>query len=407
MKILILANKVPFPSTDGGAIATLNMAKGLVTAGASIKMIAISTPKHPTQLVSIPIDLRNTIDFSIVNVDTSLSFWDAAINLLFTKKPYNAQRFVDKGVEDMISLALNSQSFDLVQLEGLYMAPYIPLLRKKTDAPISLRAHNVEWEIWDRTASFEKNLLKRLYFKLLAKRVKRMEIECLQGIDLLVPISLRDESMLKEMGFEGPALTSPTGFDLSMLSPCSNAQEGSNIFHLGGLDWIPNQEGLLWFLNECWGKLLLLKPDVHFHIAGRNAPKSFIDSISQYPNVTFWGEVPDSREFICSKGVMIVPLLSGSGMRIKIVEGMALGKTIVSTGIGAEGISATDGQDIFIADTPELFIQRIFEALTDKKASNNMGKNARDYALLNFDNNIIVAKLFDFYRNQLSKRSSN
>jgi glycosyltransferase involved in cell wall biosynthesis len=234
-----------------------------------------------------------------------------------------------------------------------------------------------------------------------------MEADCLRSIDLLVPISLRDEAMLKAMGYEGPALTSPTGFDLSKISPCSNTYESSNIFHLGGLDWIPNQEGLLWFLNKCWGNLLQLKPDVHLHIAGRNAPRGFVESISQYSNVTYWGEVPDSREFICTKGIMIVPLLSGSGMRIKIVEGMALGKTIVSTRIGAEGINATDSLEIHIADTPELFVQKTYEALTDTKASNNMGKNARDYALLNFDNNIIVAKLFDFYRNQLSKRSSN
>jgi len=398
MKILVLANKVPFPPKDGGAIATQSIIAGLANNGAQVTVLAISTPKHCTSIGDLPQWLTNIAKFYIVPVNTDLNPTKALFNLLFSKKPYNTQRFVNTEVTEQLENLLKNNPFDLIQLEGLYMAPYIATVRKYSSAPIALRAHNVEYEIWERSARIETNFLKKWYLNNLAKRVKRMETQCLRSIDLLVAISKRDEEILLRMGFNGPSTTSQTGLDAEQFLPCKQLSHSNSIFHLGGLDWLPNQEGLLWFVNKCWNRVLSSQANAKFYVAGRNAPASFIDEITKFPNVEFCGEVPNSQEFICSKGIMVVPLLSGSGMRIKIVEGMFLGKAIVSTSIGAEGIEVENGKHMLIANDPEDFTKQIIECLTNHNLAANLGTNARYFALAHFDNSSICEQLLHFYR---------
>ena len=402
MKILLIANKVPYPPNDGGAFATLNMALGLKNAGADVTVLAISTPKHPTTEKDIPECISNSISFKTTFVDTRISPAKALFNLFFSKLPYNAERFISEDFKQQVENTLKSESFDIIQLEGLYLAPYIDTIRKISNSPISLRAHNVEWEIWKRTTQNEKNFLKRTYLNILTRRVKLMETKALRKVDLLVPISLRDEKILKAMGCSKPSFTCRTGFLLGSNENAKAEVEFPSVFHLGGLDWIPNREGLLWFLDNCWQQIVDKIPSVKFYIAGRNASNDFINRITKYNNVEFLGEVPDSKKFMCSKAVMVVPLLSGSGMRIKIVEGMSLGKAIVSTSIGAEGIDATDGKEIMIADTANDFTAKTLVLLTNQEICSNLGDSAKEFAFKNLDNNRIVAELLKFYQQQLS-----
>jgi glycosyltransferase involved in cell wall biosynthesis len=161
---------------------------------------------------------------------------------------------------------------------------------------------------------------------------------------------------------------------------------------------LPNQEGIIWFLRNCWPIIVEKFPNVTFYIAGRNAPQTFIEQLNKYANVVFCGEVKSSVDFIESKAVMIVPLLSGSGMRVKIVEGMALGKAIVSTTIGAEGINAINGKQIAIADSPYNFAMALINLLKTKDSINEMGQNAQQFAEINLNNRILTQNLLNFYR---------
>ncbi|HPE19508.1 MAG TPA: glycosyltransferase family 4 protein [Tenuifilaceae bacterium] len=402
MNILLIANKVPFPPNDGGAFATLNMALGLKNAGAHVTVLAISTPKHPSTEQDIPQSISESIRFITTFVNTNISWVKAILNLFFSKTPYNAERFISSNFKNQIEVTLKENPFDLIQLEGLYLAPYIETIQNVSKSPIVLRAHNVEWEIWKRTAQNEKNFLKKIYLSILAQRVKRMELQALRKIDLLVPISERDKKILEQMGCSKPSYTCRTGFLLNNNVPVNNEVEFPSVFHLGGLDWIPNREGLLWFLDNCWHEIVKKIPSIKFYIAGRNATKDFINRIKKYENVEFLGEVTDSKEFMRSKAVMVVPLLSGSGMRIKIVEGMSLGKAIVSTSIGAEGIEATDGKDIMIADTANDFTAKTLFLLTNQEICSNLGSSAKEFASNNLDNSKIVMGLYNFYQNHLS-----
>lgn len=404
MNILILANKVPYPPNDGGAIATMNMILGLTDAGANVSILAMSTPKHKRTIADFPQHIQNRIKIDIVDVDTNISIVKAIANLLFSSEPYNASRFRSKAFEHQLHSILTNRHFDIVQLEGAYLYSYIPLIRKLHKGKIALRAHNVEHEIWQRASSNQPSLLKKLYFNILANRIRKAETTLLTRIDLLVPITDRDYNRFKELGYNGKCMVSPVGYNYikANINELQNESEERSIFHLGGLDWFPNQEGILWFLKNCWNKILDKKPNTRFYIAGRNAPDDFVSKVQKFPGVIYCGEIQNSVEFIRTKGIMVVPILSGSGMRVKIVEGMALGKAIVSTPIGAEGINAKNGSEIIIASTPEQMSDALISLLTNTQKAIQIGKQAQLFAESNFNNSVITQKLLSFYTQQIA-----
>ena len=162
------------------------------------------------------------------------------------------------------------------------------------------------------------------------------------------------------------------------------------------MNWMPNSEGLKWFLNTIWPTLHLKFPNLRFFIASKEKP-SWLKKFKSN-EIQLVGEVEDARKFISSKSIMIVPLLSGSGIRIKIIEGMALGKAVVTTTIGAEGIDYTKGKDILIADNKEEFINCIEACTSDKEFIKSLGKNARKTIVANYNAKNIMKKVEIFYQ---------
>jgi len=399
MRILQLTNKSPWPPNDGGAIASMNLTKGFGFLGHKVSVLSMNTEKHRVKKKDIPKAVRALADFHFVDVPAPVSAWGAIKNVLFSRLPYNAERFISEDYSHALIKLLTKKKFDLVQLEGLYLCPYIPLIRRYSKAKIAYRAHNIEHEIWNRTAKMTR-FPRNLYLKHLASRLKRFEISYLNDYDMLVPITDRDATILNKLGNQKPSFTSQTGIDLSFLVPTAKNLEFPSLFHIGSLDWSPNQEGLIWFLNNCWPAISKKYPDLKFYIAGRNAPL-WLEKKFALRNIIYLGKIEDAYEFINSKAIMVVPLFAGSGMRIKIVEGMALGKPIVTTTIGTEGIETTSGENILIADTAEEFNNAIYRLLEDREFFDQIGKNAIDLIRKKFDNLALAAQLIEFYKNHL------
>lgn len=396
MRILQVTNKVPYPVKDGGAIACMNLARGFSLLGHKVTILAMNTVKHNVTLTEIPESVKELADFKLVRVPARISPVFGLLNLLFSRKPYNAVRFISRTFSTELQRVLLENDFDIIQLEGLYVCPYIPLIRANSKAKIVYRAHNIEHEIWSRTAIMA-NGLEKWYLKNLSKRIKSFEIQILNKYDLLVPITGRDGKILNKMGNKKPVHVSQTGIDSSVLIPNSKNLVHPTLFHIGSLEWSPNQEGLIWFFENCWDSIQEKYPDLQFFIAGRNAPAWFQKKMS-LPNVVFEGEVADAYEFINSKSIMVVPLFSGSGMRIKIIEGMALGKPIVTTPVGTEGISTTSGYNIVVTHDVAGFIQSISELIENREHFDRISKNAIEYIHENFDNLSSAGTLIEFYK---------
>jgi len=401
MNILQLTNKMPYPPNDGGSIATLNMSKSFADLGNKVTILAMNTPKHSFNINDIPEEITNKITFETIEVETDINKKDALINLFFSDLPYNAVRFISDDFTNKLINILKSEDFNIVQLEGIYLAPYIDIIKEHSNALISLRSHNIEHEIWKRVASNETNPVKKKYTNILSNRIKKFEKKYMNKYDLLVPITSRDLNVLNKMGNKKSAHVAMTGIDFNNIIIDNSNSNYPSLFFIGALDWAPNQEGLNWFIKNVWTRIHSKFPNLVFKIAGRNAPEKIIANFNK-PNIEYIGAVDDAYQFMNQNSIMIAPLFSGSGMRIKIIEGMSLGKTIITTSIGSEGIDTNHNENILIADTDIDFIKSIEQLVTNENLYNNISNNAIKFIRDNFDNNGITSELVDFYKFQIN-----
>jgi polysaccharide biosynthesis protein PslH len=395
MKILQICNKVPFPPKDGGCIAMNNLTQGLLNEGHQVKVLAINTPKHFTKIEDLPSDYRTKTNIEAVFIDTSVKAIPAFLNL-FSTKSYNINRFYSADFENKIIQVLKTETFDVVQLESLFVSMYISVIRKYSKANIVLRSHNIEYTLWDRNATATKSSIKRLYFRFLAKRLKRYEQNCLSFYDGVAAITEADAEWFRINGFKRSIAVIPFGIDINSIEEKSITAEKESLFHIGAMDWQPNIEGINWFIENIWDKVHLKYPSLKLYLAGRNMSPELKNM--RRDNIIVVGEVENAHDFIRSKGLMIVPLLSGGGMRVKLIEGMALEKVIVTTSIGAEGVDCENGKNILIADNPEMFVDAITTYLSDNNYLEQTGKNARQFAVEHYNNADISKRLTQFYR---------
>jgi polysaccharide biosynthesis protein PslH len=399
MKILQVCSKIPFPPKDGGSIAMNILTHGLINAGNTVHVLAVNTPKHFIKDGDIDAIYRKLTSYRSVFIDTSIKPVDAILNL-FSSESYNIIRFYSKDFEKVLIERLQSEAYDVIQLETLWVTPYVDVIRKYSKAKIVLRSQNVEYMIWERLAADAANPIKKIYLKLLAGRLKKYELNLLNKYDAIATITELDTVVFKKMGCTIPVIHVPFGIDLEKYKMDDSALEKPSVFHIGAMDWRPNADGINWFLKNVWVDVVAKNPTVKLYLAGRNMPDWLMNLKMQ--NVVIEGEVPDSHAFINSRSVMIVPLTSGGGMRVKIIEGMAFGKTIISTAVGAEGIEYENGVNLLIANTESEFVDAIHSCLNNTAFSDSLGKNARTLVESKYDNQIICTKLSAFYLSLLN-----
>jgi glycosyltransferase involved in cell wall biosynthesis len=333
-----------------------------------------------------------------VDIDTSINPVDAFLNL-FTSTSYNVERFYSKAFEKQIADILHKEQFDIILLEGVYLMRYIDVIRQNTATKVLLRPQNVEFVIWERLYSIETNPIKKAYLGLLARRMKNFEVSNLNKADIMIPVSETDMNIFLQYGCVLPHTSIPTGYLFDSLPEISGDEENAVAF-IGGMDWIPNREGVDWFIDQVWPKVTAKLPDAKFYLAGRNFP----DEIKQLvvKGLFVIGEVEDAKQFISSKSISIVPLFAGSGMRVKIVEAMALGRAIISTSIGAESLAYTDAKDILIADDAESFAAAVVKVLKHKDVRTLLGHNAQQLILNKYDNRKICSSIIEFCKPYLN-----
>ena len=395
MRILQICNKPPFPPQDGGAIGMNNVTQGLIEAGHAVKLIAVNPPKHHVDISGLTAEYILNTGIELVFIDTDVKPLDAFLNL-FTKKSYHIQRFISKEFNNKLVEILQNKTFDIIQVESIFLMCYLGTLRKYSSAKVVLRAPNIEFMIWERMACQAKNPLKKAYLSLLTRRLQKWELEQINRADAVYTVTINDMDFFKENGCTKPITFIPTGIDITKKVQLDFSQvEFPSLFHIGALDWLPNQEAIQWFLKNVWEKVHTQFPDLKFFLAGRNNPQWIFNL--KLPNVEVLGEVADAGKFISSKSVMIVPLMSGSGMRVKIIEGMMLGKTIITTSIGIEGIIHQNNENVLIADSPEEFYKAIVRCINDQTYCETIGRNAHINAKANYDNEVLTEKLVGFF----------
>lgn len=398
MKILQLTKKFPFPLKDGESIAVTNLSESLNELGCEITLLSMNTVKHFINVADIPKSFNHYKEIHTVRLDNRVTITGAFLNL-FSSESYHVNRFYFEAYKSKLIELLHHNKYDFIQLETLYLAPYIDCIRAHSNAKIIMRSHNVEFEIWDRIASNTTSYIKKRYIEYLTKKLKRFELDSLKKYDGLVTVTSRDLVAYQKLGFEGKGMALPIGINTKNYVPRAFEDHVVSISFIGSLDWIPNLEGLEWFINSTWKIILQNHPNIKLHIAGRNTPDS-IQSL-QNESIKVEGEVDDAKKFINEHPIMIVPLLSGSGMRVKILEGMALGRIVVSTSIGMEGIDATDKEEIIVADTPDEFAEKISWLLASRERMNTISNKARQFIVEHFDRTSNAQRFIHYLESEL------
>ena len=397
MNILQICTKVPYPPKDGGAAAVYALSKSFFQLGHQIEILAVNPPKH-----FVSSDFLEHLPFPVhpVSVNTGVTFVGALFNLLFSKMPYHVQRFIATGFKRKLINLLSTGNYDIVQLEGIYLCVYIPVIRKHSKTKITLRAHNVEHRLWQDISGNEKGFLSRNYLQIQSKRIKNFEIKQLDMVDAVIAISENDENILRSLKETCKITTIPFGIDVKAIEIQDQGIINS-VFYIGALDWLPNQEALGWFLNNVWPKVRNIFPSLEFHIAGRNASHQFSESLKKHKNVVFYGEVEDSSIFMKAHGLMVVPLFSGGGMRVKLIEAMNNGNVIVASDKACEGIPVVHGKHLRIAGSIDEFVDAIEIAIKRPEMNIPLLKNAKRLVKENFDNLVLTSKLVTFYQENL------
>jgi len=376
MKILQLTHKPPMPCIDGGCLAMKQITSSFLNAGNIVKVISITTEKHPIIHSDETTRFFNQTQFQSVFINTKIKL-GKLLTSFFNNSSIQANRFYSKEMDNKLMTVLSEEKFDVVILESIFVGHYIETIREYSQARIILRVHNIEHLIWERLSKKTKNPVKKIIYKYLSNSLKRFELSLFHKIDGFIPITEVDHQFFKEKFPKINSMVIPFAVDLSNY-PYKEHKINKNritFFHIGSMNWQPNIEGMNWFLNNIWEKAVAKYPNIFLILAGKGNKKVFENK--SYTNVQIFDFVEDAQQFMKDYDIMIVPLLSGSGMRIKIMEGMALGKPIITTTTGAEGIEITDKENIFIADTPEEMMQVIEYCRTHIEECETIGKNAR------------------------------
>ena len=294
---------------------------------------------------------------------------------------------MQQAIDDLSARA----SFDVVQLESSPLCAF----RLPSGARVILDEHNIESEVFERIHQGESSLARRSFNRLEFRRFRRFERLSWTRVDGCAVTSEREERILREHAPETPVAVVPNGVDLDYFRPSDGALAPMTAVFNGVLDYRPNLDGALYLVDEIWPAVLERYPDARLEIVGRGGPVER-DRLTG-PGVTVTGEVPDVRPHLAGAAVVVVPIRVGGGTRLKVVEGLAMGKPMVSTSLGCEGVNVTHGEELLVADPAPVFANSIVRLFEDPASAAALGAAGRARMEQEYSWDLAAARLEDLY----------
>ena len=402
MRILNLLPRLATPPVDGGAIGVYYPMKSISEMGHEICTLAMVSNRHPQDL---EMTRAYTELYSIEGKFPEPDFLSALRNL-FSLKPYNLSlRFSKPEFHALIrKVARDTPRPDVIQLDWIYMTEYLKTIRSSfPGVPVVLRQHNAEHIIFKRLADNEPNILKRVFLKHQAKKMLGFERRMMKKVDYFTCVTETDEAIFHSLAPHTPGKTITAGVHtIDFDRPDTMPREKAFII-LGSLSWAPYAQSVQWFLEEVWQSFAKENPGVGLYIVGSNPPLS-IQKWTGTMGVTVTGFVEDVMPMMHRCTAMIVPLLSGSGMRIKIVEAMAASLPVISTSIGIEGIKAIRDVHALVADQPNDIRSSMKRLLDDGDLHQNLVEKGKDLVKNEYEWKSIAEQFIGVYESLLQKQ---
>lgn len=400
MNILALTPALPFPLDTGGKIRNYHILKGLA---ASHRVTLLSFVDSEREMGYREELLRCCQRVEVVRCPQRpkpIRF----LHLLSTRTPDLFYRFCSRRMKERVQALLEKERFDLVHFTFSYMGQYAYLL---LPGPMKvLDAHNVEYLMVHRMEQLRLNPLMRLAWRVEWPRVRRYELSLLRQMDCCLTVSEVDRQVFRSHLPDLRVSVFPNGVDSQYFSP-QNTLEEPYLAFTGWMSYVSNVDGVDFFYREIFPGIRRVRPDVKFLVVGRDPDRHLLEMARSDPALVVTGAVEDVRPYLAKSQVVVVPLRVGSGTRLKILEAMAMGKPVVSTSLGCEGLEVCDGQEILVADTPQKFAAQVLDLLRNPEQRRQVGEKGRKLVQEKYEWQSIVKGLDRLYMRLLSERGSS
>ncbi|MGC8652996.1 MAG: glycosyltransferase family 4 protein [Candidatus Kryptoniota bacterium] len=386
MKILQIAPKIPWPIDDGSKLSIYIITEGLLKRGVEVHLAApeisstkanqfLNVPVYP-----LPVNPKNKISGVITN--------------LFTSSPYNISKYFSFEALKLLKLLIQREKFDAVHVDHLHMARYGIELKKYCGATIVLREHNFESEIMRKYVEFTRNPLLSLYGQLQYRRLVDYEAWAVRQFDMVIPISEEDDRKLRNICPMIKSTVIPAGVNIQAVSTDNQFVPGKILFFTN-YDWAPNRDSFSFYLSEVFPKISRVVPEVQTIVAGKGTEKAA--HLVRTDAFKVVGFVNDLRELRKLSSIAVIPLRIGSGIRIKMLELMALGFAVVSTRLGAEGIGLINGKHAILCDDPEDMAAAITRLLSSPEECARIGLQAQRLVATKYSAEAVGQQFYNLY----------
>jgi polysaccharide biosynthesis protein PslH len=389
LKILWVNTNFMHPTTKGGQIRTLEMMRHIHSRH-EIHYVAIENPDHPEgpQRASEYSTKSYPYKFRILD-KRSPAFAAQLVKGLVSAVPLAVSRFHPPGMNAFLEDLIKREHFDKAVVDHLAPTAYFPRLSRAV-----FFQHNVETVIWRRHVEHATNPLRRRYFKIQAERMFKYEKRVSLEAGHIAAVSKIDADEMRNLFGVTRVSEIPTGVNMEYFTPPREVPLTTDLVFIGSMDWLPNVDGMLYFAREILPLIRVKRPETTLAIVGRTPPAEISALAKQDPKIVVSGTVPDIRPFVWASRVSVVPLRIGGGTRLKIYESMAARVPVVSTTIGAEGLTVHPPDDIRIADDPQAFAEQCLRLLTNEEERRRVADDAWEMVSVNFSWGL-VARCFE------------
>lgn len=397
MRILFIAPRLCVPADTGAKIRTLNIVKQIAKY-AQVDFVSFSFEKDDQKVKSQLEQLG--ISVYLVNAEKA-GITDVVQGVLFDARPYSAAKYDDDSMRQMIISLLTEKKYDLVHVDHIHMTHYRDLF---SHLPCIVDEHNVEFKILERCADVEKSLVKKFLYTSQASKMRTFESYAVERFSACAVVSEDDRRIMSDLTRRNfPIHVIPNGVDTSFFHKADFLKkqqlptEEDAVVFTGSMDWLPNDDAVVYFAKEILPLIWKKNDKVKFYIVGKSPSENIRNIADKDKRIIVTGRVDDVRDFMLRAKVFVVPIRIGGGTRLKILEAMSMEKPIVSTTVGAEGIAYLHGEDILIADQPENFADTVLSLMKDDARRKRMGVQARDLVCRAYDWNFVGRKLVKIY----------
>lgn len=404
-RILFLTPQLPYPLHQGTALRNFGLINGLAQRGHQVGLLSLTEPDQPPvhdtplaalcePLVTLPAPPARSkgqrlADLAVGHADMARRLWS----------PEFLEAF---------EATLAGRTFDVIHFEGLEMAAYLRpvwpfILEQAADTLLIYDAHNAEYALQQRIAQQDVRSPLRwpvaAYSAIQANRLKRFESLICLAVDQVLACSKSDAVKLGLLGQPTPIAVIPNAISVEDYGDFQVEEVDiprPSLVFTGKMDFRPNVDAALWFARQILPRVRKAVPGVHFTIVGQK-PHPRLDALQRDPAITLTGRVPDIQPYITAADVYVAPLRMGSGTRLKLLEAMAMGRAVVSTRLGAEGLDAVNGRDLLLADMPDDFAQAVISLLRDAERRRTLGANAAALVHERYDWSVVIPRLVEVY----------